>query len=188
MPADLSINGGSRGREASPESMTAFRELFALVKEKDNTRLATVVGVMGGPAEWLGLGDIICINRYYGWYTHTGDLAGGVKILEMELDGLHKQFNKPIIITEFGADTYPGMHADEPEMYSEEFQVQFIKAYLDVAAARDFVTGMHVWAFSDFKTGQGIIRFSGMNYKGVFTRDRRPKAAAHYLRSRWTRE
>jgi beta-glucuronidase len=24
-----------------------------------------------------------------------------------------------------------------------------------------------------------------MNFKGVFTRDRKPKMAAHYLRSRW---
>jgi beta-glucuronidase len=42
-----------------------------------------------------------------------------------------------------------------------------------------------VWAFADFKTGQGIIRTAGMNFKGVFTRDRRPKMAAHFLRSRW---
>ena len=38
-------------------------------------------------------------------------------------------------------------------------QVNFIKTYLDFADIRDFITGMHVWAFSDFKTGQGIIRF-----------------------------
>jgi len=44
---------------------------------------------------------------------------------------------------------------------------------------------MHVWNFADFKTGQGIIRASGLNQKGVFTRDRRPKLAAHTLRARW---
>jgi beta-glucuronidase len=26
-----------------------------------------------------------------------------------------------------------------------------------------------------------------MNFKGVFTRDRRPKMAAHFLRSRWAK-
>jgi beta-glucuronidase len=184
-PKDLSLNGGSAGREASPLSITLFKELFDLVKEKDKTRLATLVGVMGGPSEWVGLADVMCINRYYGWYTHPGDMAGALKILNMELDGLHKKYNKPIIMTEFGADTYPGMHADEPEMFTEEFQTEFIKAYLDVSDKKDYMVGMHVWAFSDFKTGQGIIRFGGMNYKGVFTRDRKPKAAAHYLRSRW---
>jgi len=184
-PRDISLTGGASGREATPKSIALFKELFALVKEKDPTRLATLVGVMGGPTEWIGLADVICINRYYGWYTHAGDMKGAIKLLGMELDGLHKKFNKPVIITEFGADTYPGMHSDESEMFTEEFQTAFIKAYLDVAASRDFVTGMHVWAFSDFKTGQGIIRFGGMNYKGVFTRDRKPKAAAYYLRTRW---
>ncbi|MBD2757858.1 beta-glucuronidase [Spirosoma validum] len=187
-PRDVSVNGGASGREATPQSLAAFKELFDLVKQKDKTRLAVLVGVMGGPPEWVGMSDIICINRYYGWYTHAGDMNGATKLLAMEIDGLHKKFNKPVMITEFGADTYPGMHTDEPEMFTEEFQTNFIKAYLDVAASRDFVAGMHVWAFSDFKTGQGIIRFGGMNYKGVFTRDRKPKAAAYYLRSRWTKK
>ena len=60
--------------------------------------------------------------------------------------------------------------------------------HLDVADSKEYVTGMHIWAFADFKTTQGIIRFGGMNYKGVFTRDRKPKMAAHYLKERWTKE
>ncbi|GAB3164462.1 beta-glucuronidase [Telluribacter humicola] len=187
-PREVSVTGGPGGREATPKSIELFQEMFSLVKQKDPTRLAVLVGVMGGPSEWVGMSDIICINRYYGWYTHAGDMNGAVKLLSMEMDGLHKKFNKPVMVSEFGADTYPGMHSDEPEMFTEEFQTNFIKAYLDVAATKDYVAGMHVWAFSDFKTGQGIIRFGGVNYKGVFTRDRKPKAAAFYLRSRWNKK
>jgi len=55
-----------------------------------------------------------------------------------------------------------------------------------VAAERPFVVGLHVWNFADFKTGQSAGRAGGMNHKGVFTRDRRPKMAAHFLRERWT--
>jgi beta-glucuronidase len=172
-------------KPADPKSITLFKELFDLVKEKDPTRLKTLVGVMGGPIEWLALSDVVCINRYWGWYTNPGDIKTGASLLSKELDGLHKATNKPIIITEFGADTQAGMHADEPEMFTEEYQTEFIKAYLDVADSKDFMAGMHVWAFADFKTGQGVIRFGGVNYKGVFTRDRKPKMAAHFLRSRW---
>jgi beta-glucuronidase len=179
----------SSGRPGAPNeaSMQSFKELFALVKKLDN-RPATIVGVMGGPVEWLALSDVICINRYWGWYTHTGDIKTGATFLSKELDGLYEKLKKPIIITEFGADAQPGMHATPAEMFTEEYQMEFIKAYLDVAATKDFVAGMHVWAFSDFKTSQGIIRFGGMNYKGVFTRDRRPKMAAHYLRSQWLKK
>ena len=51
----------------------------------------------------------------------------------------------------------------------------------------DAVVGEHVWNFADFETTPGIFRVDG-NKKGVFTRDRRPKAAAHLLRRRWRRE
>lgn len=183
-PPNISLSP-SGVKPADPASTALFRELFQLVKSIDSTRPATLVGVMGGPVEWLALSDVVCINRYWGWYTNPGDIKTGAKMLSDELDELHQKLNKPIIITEFGADTYPGMHADQPEMFTEEYQTEFLKAYLDVADTKPFMAGMHVWAFADFKTGQGIIRFGGMNYKGVFTRDRKPKMAAHFLRSRW---
>lgn len=175
-------------KKADPQSVILFKELFDLVKKLDPTRLKTLVGVMGGPIEWLELSDVVCINRYWGWYTNPGDIKTGAKMLSDELDDLYSKLKKPIIVSEFGADTFPGMHADQAEMFTEEFQVQFIKAYLDVADTKDFVAGMHVWAFSDFKTGQSVIRFGGINYKGVFTRDRKPKMAAHYLRERWNKK
>lgn len=165
--------------------MVSLKTLFKQVKTLDPSRLTTLVGVMGGPSDWLTLGDVTCVNRYWGWYTNTGDIPAGAKMLSAELDRLYQKVQKPVLITEFGADTYPGMHAEQPEMFTEEYQTAFIKAYLDVADTKDFIAGMHVWAFADFKTSQAIMRFGGINYKGVFTRDRKPKMAAHYLRQRW---
>jgi beta-glucuronidase len=188
-PFPPNINLSATGaKDVDPESVELFSQMIKRVKDQDQTRPVTIVGVMGGPVEWLALTDIICINRYWGWYTNPGDIKTGAAMLSQELDGLHKKLNKPIIITEFGADTYPGMHADQPEMFTEEYQRDFIKAYIDVANTKDYMAGMHVWAFADFKTGQGVIRFGGMNYKGVFTRDRKPKMAAHYLKSIWTKQ
>jgi beta-glucuronidase len=140
---------------------------------------------MGGPTEWLALADITCINLYYGWYTQGGQLDQAAVTLGKTLDALHTKLGKPIIVTEFGADTIAGNHAEPPEMFSEEYQAAMLTAYLDVAAARPFVAGTHVWNFADFKTGQGIVRAGGLNQEGVFTRDRRPKLAAHTLRARW---
>jgi len=51
----------------------------------------------------------------------------------------------------------------------------------------DAVVGEHVWNFADFATATTMIRVEG-NKKGVFTRGRRPKAAEHALRRRWTGE
>jgi beta-glucuronidase len=60
-----------------------------------------------------------------------------------------------------------------------------LRRYLDIAAVRPYMVGMHIWNFADFKTGQSTFRPRAMNQKGVFTRDRQPKMAAHLLRERW---
>lgn len=49
----------------------------------------------------------------------------------------------------------------------------------------DEVAGEHIWIFADFATRPAIIRVGG-NRKGLFTRDRQPKAAAFAVRRRWT--
>jgi beta-glucuronidase len=92
--------------------------------------------------------------------------------------------NRPaqVIVTEFGADKIPGQHALPPEMFSEEYQAEFLAGYIQVMNGKPFVAGQLVWNLCDFKAGQAVHRMGGMNYKGVFTRDRRPKLAAHRLR------
>jgi beta-glucuronidase len=79
----------------------------------------------------------------------------------------------------------PGAHSDPPAMWSEEYQAELIGRVLDTAAERPFVVGTHVWTFADFATAQAEHRPHSTNFKGVFTRDRRPKLAAHALRRRW---
>jgi len=178
--------GPEEGDDGDAAGTAFFEELFALTRELDSTRPVTLVGVMGGPVEWLALADVVCINRYWGWYMQGGQLDLATDMLAKELDSLFEELHKPIMITEFGCDTLAGMHADPPEMWSEEYQVEYLRCYLDVCAERPFVAGLHVWNFADFKTSQGTNRAAGLNHKGVFTRDRRPKMAAHFLRERWT--
>lgn len=182
------LGAGPPVPKAVEAGMKFFGEMYAEARKLDATRPVTLVGVQGGPTDWHGLFDVVCINRYYGWYTLGGQLDEAAKELERELDALHKSFGKPIIMAEFGTDTLSGSHNTPPEMWTEEYQIEFLRRYLDAASERPFVAGMHVWNFADFKTGQGTSRAGGMNFKGVFTRDRRPKAAAHFLRSRWVKE
>jgi hypothetical protein len=72
-------------------------------------------------------------------------------------------------------------------MWSEEYQAELIRGYLEVARRKDYVVGMHVWNFADFQAVQSVRRVGGMNLKGVFTRARQPKLAAHVLRDYWGR-
>ena len=183
MPPNLDFSGGST--KADPVATDFLGGLIGLAHELDPTRPATLVAVMGAPMEWLALGDVICLNRYWGWYVQPGNLEAGRAMLDKELEAVHARVPKPVILTEFGADTLSGNHSTDELMWSEEFQVAFLRTYLDVAATKDYVAGMQVWNLADFRTSQGVLRPATMNHKGVFTRDREPKMAAHFLRERW---
>lgn len=177
--------GGDVDEDKDALGASFLAELLNLARELDPSRPAVFASLMGGPPEWMALSDVVCINLYWGWYAQGGQLDMAAETLAHMLDGLHEQLGKPIILTEFGADTVAGLHSDPPEMWSEEYQVEMLRRYLDVAAERPFIVGMHVWNFADFKTPQSTRRVGGLNLKGVFTRDRRPKMAAHFLRERW---
>jgi beta-glucuronidase len=129
--------------------------------------------------------DVISINRYYGWYVFTGDLATAEQYLETDLRGWVEAFGKPIMMSEYGADTMPGQHSVWDMPWSEEYQQNYLDMNHRVFDRIDAFVGEHVWNFADFQTSNGIHRVDG-NRKGVFTRDRKPKAAAHALRARWT--
>ncbi len=78
----------------------------------------------------------------------------------------------------------PGLHSLDAAVWSEEYQTAVLEMTHRVFDRVDAVIGEHVWNFADFATGPSIIRVEG-NRKGVFTRERRPKAAAYHLRQRW---
>ena len=128
--------------------------------------------------------DVLFLNRYYGWYTDTGDLETAEAKLDDELRRWTEKYDKPIVFTEYGADTEPGLHGVNAEPWTEEFQRDFLAMYHRVFDRFDAVVGEQIWHFADFATRPGISRVDG-NKKGVFTRDRRPKASAHELRRRW---
>lgn len=168
-----------------PEAREAFEAQFTVARSLDASRPLMFVSYLGMDDVALGLGDVIGLNRYKGWYSESGDIVLGVQRLSDELDAIHRHYNRPILITEFGADTIPGMHAQPPVMFSEEYQVEFLTRYLEVLDAKPYIAAQHVWNLCDFSTGQAVNRVGSMNYKGVFTRERQPKMAAHRLREWW---
>jgi beta-glucuronidase len=174
-----------------PESDTEasvgyFAPLIALTRELDPTRPVGIVNVAFAPHgrdRLQALGDVIMLNRYYGWYVNTGDLAAAEKALLAELEAWAGE-GKPILMSEYGADTLAGLHALTADPWSEEYQAEFLEMYHRVFDRVEAVVGEQVWNFADFATAAGVGRVGG-NKKGVFTRDRQPKAAAFTLRRRW---
>ncbi|MET8153185.1 beta-glucuronidase [Actinoplanes sp. NPDC049668] len=176
--------------ESGTEAAEAyFRPLFELTRELDASRPVSFANdalAPHGRCRVAQFADLLMLNRYYGWYVLPGDLAAAEIAWEEELRAWGAE-NKPILIAEYGADAYPGLHSVAPQPWTEEYQVAYLDMNHRVFDRIDAVVGEHVWNFADFATTPGIMRVGG-NRKGVFTRDRRPKAAAHVLRQRWLKE
>ncbi len=162
-----------------------FEKVVAHTRKLDSTRPVTIVECIQSEDSCVShLSDVVCINYYLSWYSDPGHLELVELQVEQVLKQWYKKFGKPIIMSEYGADTIAGMHKDPPVMFSEEYQCKMLEAYHKAFDKTSFMMGEHVWNFADFLTKQGIRRIDG-NKKGVFTRDRQPKAAAHLLRKRW---
>lgn len=164
-----------------------FKAVIEETRRLDPTRPVTLVtGDVNPPEKCYPFAyvDVMSINRYHSWYSDPGHL----ELIEMqtvnELTPWHAHYGKPLIVSEYGADTIPGYHSDPPVMFTEEYQVAVLENFHKGFDRLDFVIGEHVWNFADFATKQGITRVCG-NKKGVLTRQRQPKAAAHALRKRW---
>ena len=191
MPKNMNLAGaGTPARSADPSEAAgkAFLEkLMQHARELDSTRLVTLVTLMGGPVSWMEQCDVVCMNRYWGWYVLGGQLDKALVSLEQELDRVYNMWHRPILMTEFGADTMAGMHGHPDVMWTEEYQASYMRGHLEVAARKPYVAGMQLWNFADFAAVQSTMRVGGLNMKGVFTRTRQPKMAAHVLREFWNR-
>ena len=173
---------------ACPYAFDYFKPLFDLARELDPQKRPLTISsaqMAGGPDTDAAakLSDVICLNRYYGWYEGGPDLKEPAEWFREELKEW-EALGKPLMITEYGADTVAGIHNTAPVMFTEEYQLEYYKVNNRVLDEFKFVVGEHAWNFADFAAGQGTSRVSG-NRKGLFTRDRMPKLAAHYFRERW---
>lgn len=162
-----------------------FEDAFAHARQLTDLPLMIVEYVSAEVNRVAHLADVIGINRYHGWYTDFGDLSVIDAQIKNSINSYVKKFQKPVVLTEFGADTIAGLHTLPAQAFSEEFQNEFIETYLNAIENLSGCVGTHLWNFADFQTKQGLTRVNG-NKKGVFTRNRQPKWIAHTLRKRWT--
>ena len=172
----------------SQEGKHFFKEMAATARSLDPTRPITYVAHLE-PEDNLGYEyyDVVCINKYYGWYIAPGQLIEALPEFTACIERFRNAFGKPMIISEFGADAIDGMHCDPPQMFSEEYQSMTVELKYKEMRKKDYIIGAHVWAFADFKAAQTTARII-LNRKGVFTRDRQPKMVAHMLKKLWHEE
>lgn len=55
--------------------------------------------------------DIICYNKYEGWYLSVGDVSIIVHEIVRNVEAWRKKHNKLVMLTEYGADSEEGLHS-----------------------------------------------------------------------------
>jgi beta-glucuronidase len=173
----------------SPERTAFLKAMADYARQLDSTRLITsalnrvehagAVRTMNDPlAESL---DVIGVNEYIGWYEGKPEDA----------DRAQWKFavEKPVIISEFGADAPFGLHGDAATRFSEEYQVDVFQRQIGMAERIPELAGMTPWVLMDFRSPRrslpGIQDY--FNRKGLIS-DRGQKKPAFYVLQKFYQE
>lgn len=174
------------------ESEELFQNLCALnalAKKLDPGRLTAMAQGSALPmdSEHMFITDVIGYNRYLGWYE------GRTRDFGEWADRFHElNPDRPLAISEYGADAPLEWHSEKPENhdYTEEYQALYHREMLDMIEERPYLWASFVWNMFDFAADfrdEGGCR--GINTKGLVTRDRKTRKDSFYIyKARWTRE
>jgi beta-glucuronidase len=161
-----------------------LRTLVEDVRAADDTRLVTAAlehravdartHVLDDP---LGVAlDVLGLNEYVGWYDG----------LPPKCDTLawRSAYNKPIIVSEFGADAKAGLHGDALTRFSEEYQADVYRRQIAMLKKIPSLRGLSPWILVDFRSPRRPLPGvqDGWNRKGLVGDDGTKKQAFGVLR------
>lgn len=116
--------------------------------------------------------DIIGINEYYGWYDD-------ITRLPLLLERSRKE--KPVVVTEWGAEGAGGFHGPDDELFTEECQERIYRTQLDILPKYDYIRGIVPWILYDFRSPRRLGKWQrGYNRKGLIQDDHKTRKLAYY--------
>ncbi|HEX5154327.1 MAG TPA: glycoside hydrolase family 2 TIM barrel-domain containing protein [Parafilimonas sp.] len=121
--------------------------------------------------------DVVSFNEYYGWYS---------KEMPWEINkfGFNIAYNKPVIISELGADALGGFYADSATRFSEEYQKSFYQNQIQLISKVNNLRGVTPWILVDFRSPRRMNPDyqDGWNRKGLISETGQKKKAFQVLK------
>ena len=121
--------------------------------------------------------DLVSFNQYTGWYD---GLPEKIDRLRWSI-----KYQKPVFVSEFGADAKQGSHADALTRFGEEYQEDVYKRTLPMLERIPGFSGCTPWILCDFRSPCRLLPGiqDGWNLKGLIGHDGEKKKAFLVLKS-----
>ena len=170
------------------DARTEFlKKLAAHARSLDDTRLiSAALETHNNPADpnerivqdpFADYVDIVNFNQYIGWYDG----------LPEKCDRIHWtiNYNKPVMISEFGAGALQGMHGDAQTRWTEEYQEDLYTRTLKMLSKIPQFRGVTPWILYDFRSPRRVLPNiqDGWNRKGVISQNGTKKKAFFVLKN-----
>jgi beta-glucuronidase len=134
------------------EARTQFiTTLAARARSLDPTRLITAALLVRAEGHTkvvddpLGKAlDVIGTNEYIGWYEQHPESA--------DTTDWRVEYQKPMIMSEFGGDAKAGLHGGDDERWTEEYQANIYRHQFGMLNRIPQLRGMSPWVLMDFRS------------------------------------
>ncbi|MBN1554545.1 MAG: hypothetical protein JXA11_07350, partial [Phycisphaerae bacterium] len=208
-PSVILYGLGNECNVENPEAEPFFRNLSRKVRSLDDSRLISYASLYCLVGPLAGMVDVLGINEYWGWYDKIWGGKGlspeqeakierppatlepiDMSFLEEKLNELKNLHNKPMLLTEFGADSIPGYVSSSRDLWSEEYHADLLKETFRVLETHPEIRGAFPFCFCDYRDPSKHVTagWDYMNYKGVVSYHRRPKKAFYALKEIYRRK
>ncbi len=174
----------------TPERTEFLKNIATYARQLDSTRLLTaamnrtdsaanMTRTLSDPlGQYL---DVLGLNEYVGWYES--------KIEDMDKINWVNPYDKPLLISEFGAETPYNVHGPADQKWNEEYQVRVYENQLKMLSKIPSMTGMSPWLLMDFRSPRRMITNvqDYYNRKGLVS-DQGQRKKAFYVLQKYYRE
>ncbi|MBN9672597.1 glycoside hydrolase family 2 protein [Roseibium aggregatum] len=125
--------------------------------------------------------DVIGLNEYYGWYEEDFEDLAAI--------GRNSEPDRPVVISETGADGVIGEKGPEKGLFSEDYMAEVYRRQIATLRGLDYIKGMSPWILYDFRVErrQNIFQ-NGYNHKGLIAADKKTKKKAFHILADYYRQ
>ncbi|MDT8719291.1 glycoside hydrolase family 2 [Clostridium sp. 19966] len=184
--ASVIIWGVGNEHEDTDSRFTFMNDLIELTKKQDSTRLISAACLLDEEKQKISdrlsdCIDVISINEYYGWYDR--DINHLTELFE------NSNVNKPVIVTEFGADALCGHRGTVDELFTEECQADVYKKQLEIFRKVKCIKGLSPWILYDFRSPRRTNKYQrGYNLKGLLSADKKCKKMSYNIMKKFYKD